>query len=75
MHQSQVREDGVVHVLEEERDRVEGVEGYAVRQLDKIQLLLFGEYVFDVGFELWVRFEDFGADGTLRRGFYFRFCA
>jgi hypothetical protein len=44
-------------------------------QLHKLQLLLFGQYVLNIWFELWVFFEDFGADGALGAGFDFGFCA
>jgi hypothetical protein len=38
-------------------------------------LLFLWQYVFDVGFELWIFFEDFGADGALGAGFDFGLCA
>lgn len=62
-------------MLEEEGHVVEGVEGDAVGQFDEVELGFLGQDVFDLGFEGWVGFEDFGADGALDGGFYFGFCA
>lgn len=65
-------EEGIVHVLEEEGRRVEGVEGDAVGELDEVELLFLREDVFNVGLELGVFFEHFGADCALRTRFHFR---
>lgn len=70
-----MRHERVVHVLEEERGRVEGVEGDAVGEFDQVELFFLGEDVLDVGFEEGEGVEDFGADGALGAGFYFGLCA
>lgn len=44
-------------------------------QLYEIELLLFGQDVFDVGLELGIFFEDFGAYGALGAGFHLGFGA
>lgn len=44
-------------------------------QLYEIELLLLGQDVLNVGLELGVFFEDFGADGALGAGFHLGFGA
>ena len=75
MHDFQMRHDGVVHVLPEERRGVEDVEGDAVGEFDEVELGLFGDDFVDVWFELGVGVEDFGADVALDGGLYFGFGA
>jgi hypothetical protein len=74
VHDLQVRNDGVVHVLPEQRGVVEAVEADAVGDLDEVELFLFGQDFIDVRFEEGVCFEDFGADAALdaRLDFGFR---
>jgi hypothetical protein len=74
VHDLQVRDDGVVHVLPEERRVVEAVEADAVGDLDEVELFLFGQDFIDVRFEEGVCFEDFAADAALdaRLDFGFR---
>lgn len=59
-------ENGIIHVLEEERTVGERIEGYAIGQFYEIELLFFGKNVVDIWFQQWVLFEDFGADAALR---------
>ena len=66
-----MRDDGVVHVLEEERGVIEDVERNAVRKFDQIQLTLLRHDVVDVRFEFRVCLEDFGSDAPLHRGLDF----
>lgn len=75
MHHLERRQDGVVHVLEEERLAVETVHAHAVGDFDDIDLCLFRQDVIEVRLQAWVGFEDFGADCALGAGFYFGFGA
>ena len=99
-----MREESVIHVLEEERGGIEGVERDAIgtvlllamgpwrvngtddtrtgerggtwdAQLYKVELLLLGHDVFDVGLEQRVCVEHFLADGALDGGLDLRLCA
>ena len=75
MYDGEVRDDGVVHVLPEERGRVQAIEAHAVGYLDEVELFFLRQDFIDVGFEEWVGFEDFGSDAALDRGFDFGFRA
>jgi hypothetical protein len=75
VHDAQVREDGVVHVLIEEGSVADAVERDAVGELDDVELLLLGQDGVDVGFEEGVVFQDLGADAALDAGLDFGFGA
>lgn len=75
MHDFQVRDDGVVHVLPKKRAVVQRIEGDAVGNFDEIELVLFGEDGVDVRFDEGVCVEDALADCALGGGFDFCFGA
>lgn len=60
-------------MLPEELFAIEAVERDTVRDLDEVELRLFREDGVDVGCEVWVGFEEFGADVALDGGFEFGF--
>ena len=75
MHDLQVRDDRVVHVLPEQRRGVQRVQVNSIRDFDQVELLFFRQDFVDVRFEEGVGFEDFGADAALGGGFDFGFLA
>ena len=75
MHYGQVRHNGIIHVLPEQRLAAEAVEGDAVRDLDRVELLLLGQDLIDVGLDAGIGVEDFLADGALGGGLDFGFGA
>ena len=68
MHDGQVRDHSVVHVLVEQGCAAVAVERDAVRDLDEVELLLLGHDVVDVWLKARVGLEDFGAHSALGGG-------
>ena len=75
VHDFQVGDNGIVHVLVEERGIVEHVQTDAVGDLDEVELRFLGYQVVDVRLEERVRFKDLAANTALDAGFHFGFCA
>jgi len=63
-----VRDQRVVHVLEEDGRGAEEVEGDAVGNLEDIELFFFRENFVDVGFKAREGVEEFVAEGALGGG-------
>ena len=62
-----MRDNGVVHVLPEERGCAKNIKRDAVGDFDKIELFLLRHHLINVGFQVRVGLDDFCANGTLRR--------
>ena len=75
MHNFQMWDYWIVHVLPKQRVGVECVEADAVGEFDEVELGLFGQDEVDVGSEEGVGLEDARADGAGDGGFYFGFGA
>ena len=75
MHDAQVRDDRVVHVLPKQRLALQAVQAHAVGDFDEVDLFFFRQDFVDVRVQGWVGFEDAGADGALGGGLYFGFRA
>lgn len=67
--------DGIVHVLPEQRGAAIAVQRDSVGNFDEVELFFLGEDLFDVWLKEGVGFEDFVADCSLGGGLYFRLCA
>jgi hypothetical protein len=75
MHDFQMWDDRVVHVLPEQRSVVETVKRDAVGEFDDVELAFLGHDLFNVGFKRGIGFEDFGADAAGDGGLDFGFGA